>query len=137
MSKLRHIASLMLISALLTACGGGGSSASAQPEATPPIIDDPSSDPTIDPPGTVAHAQVYWSAPTAREDGSALMPEEIAGYEVYHLDASGEMDIIEVDSGATEYELPLVAGTHELSIAAVDVYGVKSRLSDLQTIEVN
>lgn len=130
MSKLSHLASLLLLSALLTACGSGGSSASAQPEQTPPVVEDP--------PGTVAHAMVYWSAPTLREDGSALAPEEIAGYEVYHLDGdSGEMDIVEVDSEDTEHRLPLTAGTHEVGIAAVDVYGVKSHLSDLQTIEVN
>ena len=74
----------------------------------------------------------------AREDGSTFLPEEIAGYEVYHIEgSSGEMEIIEVDADVTEYQLPLASGTHELGIAVVDVDGVKSHMSELQTVEIN
>jgi ABC-type glycerol-3-phosphate transport system substrate-binding protein len=139
MSNLRHIASLLLISAMLTACGGGGSSAAQSDQiTTPTVIDDPSSNPEVDPPATVAHATVAWSAPTLREDGSAFTQEEIAHYEVYHIeDASGAMDVIEVDADATEYRLALAAGSHELGVAVVDVNGATSQMSELQTIEID
>lgn len=137
MSKLPYLASLLLLSAMLTACGGGGgsSSASVQPETTPPAVSDPSSDPAVDLPGRVA---VAWSAPTQREDGSTLPASDIAGYEVYHLEtASGEMDIIEVEGNVTEYQLPLAAGTHELGLSVVDVNGVRSALTEMQTVQIN
>lgn len=136
MIKLSSIATLLLISAMLTACSGGGSSnASAQPQENPPVIDNPSADPDIVPVGTVALA---WSAPTQREDGSALSADQIAGYEVYHVEGdSGEMDIITVEGDVTQYQMSLAAGTHELGIAVVDVYGVKSQMSELQSVEIN
>jgi hypothetical protein len=141
MSKLRQIASLLLLSAMLTACGGGGgSSASAQSGdgSIPPVVDDPSSDPDIDPPDTVAHATVSWTAPIQREDGSELPQDEIAGYQVYHIEgSSGEMEVIDVEGDITEYRVALAAGSHELAVAVIDIYGYASQMSDLQTIEVN
>jgi ABC-type glycerol-3-phosphate transport system substrate-binding protein len=145
MNNFRHIACLMLVSALLTACGGGGgSSASAAPDqiVIPAAVDNPSSDPgvpgVVDTPGKTAHATVTWSAPTVREDGRAFTQEEIAHYEVYHIEeASGDMDIIQVKADATEYNVALASGTHELGVAVVDVNGVKSQMSDLQTVEIN
>jgi len=141
MSNLRHIASLLLVSAMLTACGsgGGGSSASAQPDqiVTTPGVNDPSSNPDVDSPSG-SRATLSWSAPTVREDGSAFAENEIAGYEVYHIeDANGEMDIIEVGANSTEYSISLAAGSHELGVAVVDINGVKSQMSELQTVEIN
>lgn len=136
MSNLRQIASLLLVSALLTACGGGGgsSSDSSGSNNTPPSIDDPSSNPEV----PVARASFSWSAPTQRQDGSELDQDDIAGYELYHMeDDSGNMDIIEVDGDVTEYELDLAAGSHEFGIAVVDVHGIRSPISDMQSIEVN
>jgi hypothetical protein len=138
MSKLHQILSLLLFSAALTACGSGGGSSTARSgdSSNPPVIDDPSSNP--DPSVVVAHATVAWTAPVQREDGSVLPSDEIAGYEVYHIESdSGEMDIIEVNGDVTEYSVPLASGAHELAVAVVDVHGVRSQMSDMQTIEVN
>lgn len=141
MSKLHQIVSLLLLTAMLAACGGGGGASAARSSdgSTPPVIDDPSANPDVDPPANVvAHATVAWTAPVQREDGSALASEEIAGYEVYHIESdSGDMDIIEVGGDVTEYSVPLAAGSHELAVAVVDVNGVRSQMSDMQTIEVN
>lgn len=141
MSKLHQIVSLLLLTATLAACGssGGSSAARSSDGSIPPVIDDPSANPDVDPPANViAHATVAWTAPAQREDGSALASEEIAGYEVYHIESdSGDMDIIEVDGDVTEYSVPLAAGSHELAVAVVDVHGVRSQMSDMQTIEVN
>lgn len=145
MIELRRLAALALVSVMLVACGGGGSSsASDQAVVSQPDIDDPSSDPDpvnpdpVDPDAVAARATLYWSAPTQREDGTALDTTEIARYEIYHLsDNDGSMDIITVEGDATEYAVDLVAGTHELGLAVVDVYGTRSQMSDLQTVEVN
>jgi len=140
MFDLRRIACLMLVSVMLTACGsGGGSDASAASDsiATPVTTGDLSSHPEVDPPA-VARAMVSWSAPTQREDGSEFTPEEIAHYEIYHIDdATGAMDIIEVDADTSQYGVALASGSHELSVAVVDIYGVESQMSELQTVEIN
>jgi len=147
MIHLRRIACLMLVSAMLTACGSGGGSGAeaASDQIATPVTGDLSSNPDVNssnphanPSAKVAQAVVSWSAPTQREDGSEFTPEEIARYEIYHIDdTSGDMDIIEVAADSNEYRVALASGSHELSVAVVDIHGVESRMSEPQTVEVD
>lgn len=140
MIVLQRLACLLLMSTLLVACGsGGGSSASDQIVGTPSGVDDPSSDPDAEIPANIAaHATLMWSAPSQREDGTALDPGDIASYEIYHIeDTSGDMDVIEVAGDTSEYNIGLAAGSHQLAVAVVDIYGTKSQMSELQTVEIN
>jgi hypothetical protein len=137
MRKVHQIASLFLLSALLCACGGGGGSSAYSDPASPskpPTADNPSSSPQV----PVARASLSWYAPSQREDGTALSDDEIAGYELYHIvEDSGDMNIIEVDGNITQYQISLTAGTHEFGIAVVDVNGIRSPISEMQSISVN
>ena len=145
MIELRRLAALVLVSVMLVACGGGGSSSASQDAVvSQPGTDNPSSDPDpispdpVDPGAVAARATLTWSAPTQREDGSTLETYEIASYEIYHLvDSDGSMDIITIGGDVTEYALDLVAGNHELGVSVIDIYGVRSQMSELQTVAAN
>ena len=145
MNQLRRLFALVLVSAMLVACGGGGgSNASEDSLVSQPDVTDPSSDPDplnpdpVDPSDVAARATMSWSAPTQREDGTPLAADEIASYEIYHLnDDDGSMDVITVAGDATEYSIDLTAGSHELGVAVIDVYGSRSQMSELQPVEIN
>ena len=125
----------VVMSAVLVACGGGSSSASAPSPVAPPSINDPNSHPEAP---AAARATLVWTAPTQREDGTEFIADEIAWYEVYHIeDHSGAMDVIEIASNVDSYEIDLAAGSHELGVAVVDVHGVKSQMSELQTVVID
>jgi hypothetical protein len=141
----RRLAALSLVSIMLVACGGGGSGSSASGDTLTGVSGgfDPSGDPDPQNPNAVAREDVAaravlsWSPPVQREDGSLIAAEEIASYEIYHLtDSNGAMDVISVDSDIQDYTLDLTAGSHDFAVAAVDVNGVRSQMSALQTIEV-
>jgi len=50
----------------------------------------------------VAATQLSWTAPTTRADGSALAPEEIGGYRIYHGASADSLTMdIDIKDGAT------------------------------------
>jgi hypothetical protein len=90
-----------------------------------------------------ATLQIVWQAPSVREDGSALVGSDIAGYEIYYTSIAPDNttvdQFIEVGSAdKTSYIMEQVpAGEYHFAIATVDTTGVKSSISDVVTTVVN
>ena len=91
--------------------------------------------------GTSAAAtvDVSWTAPTTREDGTALKPTEISAYRVYYKfgGAPSTSDrFVKVDSGATQsISVPITPGpdpqTLYVAVTAVDINGLESAMSNV------
>lgn len=87
-------------------------------------------------------ADLSWTAPGAREDGTALDPSEIAEYRIYHAvddDIDSESDPIIVTGGNTEVvtiELVPRAEPYDLlfAVTAVDTEGRESDLSNVAIV---
>jgi len=81
----------------------------------------------------------FFTPPTARTDGSALKPEEIAGYNAY-LDGvkieseSGGKYTLPGDATSVTFEATL--GNHELTFHTYDMDGRESELSSVAYIKV-
>jgi len=81
-----------------------------------------------------------WNIPAEREDGKAIALSEISGYELYYTVEELNVDQTIVINGATQtqYKLEDIApGTYHIAISAIDNNGLRSRLSDPVTVEVN
>lgn len=79
-------------------------------------------------------AQLSWSTPTTRENGSPLSQAELGGFEIYVLsESTGESVVITVsDPLATTYTVEgLAPDTYHFSISAYDQEGQFSPLSDI------
>lgn len=72
--------------------------------------------------------QIYWFAPTHRENGSILDITEIGGYEIrYKLKSDSQyMSVIVNDGYVDAYYFDSLHGDYEFQIAAFDAYGVYS-----------
>ena len=82
----------------------------AAPIIKPPVIE----------PGRI---KIEWDAPTTRLDGSALLPGQIAGYEVF-------MDGTRVDyTLALVSEIKTVPGKHRFELRTIDTQGLPSPFS--------
>ena len=82
-----------------------------------------------------------WTAPSSREDGTALALTEIAGYEIAALCTSTTgvfLDtLIPAAAGATSYDLmDNAAGVCEFAISTVDTTGLQSVWSDVVSITI-
>lgn len=78
-----------------------------------------------------------WSAPTAREDGTALTASEIGGYEIALAVDASPPDIIQIAAFETSHELnSLTPGVYEFAINAFDTDGLYSQWSDPVTATV-
>lgn len=111
----------------------------------PPVLDGPIIEKhfisSITPPpssGITADVHLTWSAPTHREDGSELLPTEIAGYRIHYGNTSGNYhDSIFVsypDVSKTVPDLP--EGIHYFAIRTQDTDGGYSIMSTEITVEV-
>ena len=92
--------------------------------------------PTPTPPPTPVtyNAQLSWTAPTIREDGTPLALSELAGYEIYYTsDDPAVAGTITIAGGSeASYVLPnLAAGNYYFTISAIDSEGLKSAMSAL------
>lgn len=79
-------------------------------------------------------ANLSWQVPTTRENGEPLSPSELAGYEIYVTrEETGAGEIFSIgDPLASSFSMQgLAAGTYDFAISAVDVSGLKSRLSNV------
>lgn len=81
-------------------------------------------------------AQLSWSIPTTRADGTALAASELAGYEVYYTNDSGSVTALVPVSGGTTTATSvssLSSGNYSFAISAIDTSGLKSTLSSVVT----
>lgn len=87
-------------------------------------------------------AELSWTAPTSREDGTPLAPSEIAEYRIYHAvggDIDPEGDPTIVSSGNAEIvtiDLAPRAAPYSIQFAvtAVDTDGKESTLSNIEIV---
>lgn len=80
---------------------------------------------------------LVWQAPTTREDGTGLSPNEISQYRIYYKRASDyQYQVIKLTNPAmTELSLSgFASGIYDFQITAVDTQGLESPPS--QTVEV-
>jgi len=77
-------------------------------------------------------ANISWSLPTTRTNGSALTASELTGYEVYWTRASdnakGTLKISGGTKSSTAFDV-YTPGTYYFAISALDSKGLKSPLS--------
>ena len=95
--------------------------------------------------GAMVHAQLppspttvtlSWEIPLLREDGSELLVEEIAGYELLDSCVTGLIEIM--GGGTTEYsQAASVPFNCEYSISTVDTTGNRSVMSEPLTVKLN
>ncbi|WP_101760221.1 fibronectin type III domain-containing protein [Oceanicoccus sp. KOV_DT_Chl] len=85
---------------------------------------------------------ISWTAPATRENGDALLANEISGFTIYYFregSAQGEGEVVTIDSGET-YEHttpPLPPGTYYFAISTTDNTGNSSALSDFAEATIN
>ena len=142
-NKCLNRATLLVLTAVLCACGGGGGGSSGLPstlasgENGPPITA-----PLISPrqPGDVV---LSWIAPTTRADNSALPFAQIEGYQICYTGSDGRIVLVPDDgsliaAGQTEYMLRnLPADTYQFNIFTHDSDGLLSKPSDTVILSIN
>jgi predicted phage tail protein len=77
-------------------------------------------------------AELTWKIPSTRENGEPLPISDLKGYEIYYTsDDLTFSKTIAINNGSTSsYELKdIAAGTYYAAISAIDVNGLKSKLS--------
>jgi len=82
-------------------------------------------------------AQLSWSIPATRADGTALSASELAGYEVYYTNDSGSVAATVPVSGGTTTAASvssLSSGNYSFAISAIDTTGLKSALSSVVAV---
>ncbi len=85
-------------------------------------------------------AQISWTRPTTRADGTALNATEIAGYDLYY--SAGSSTALTKLTSVTSAELSVIidelaAGTHYFAVATTDTSGVQSSLSPTFSVTIN
>lgn len=92
--------------------------------------------PTVTAPATY-NAQLSWTIPTTRADGTALTASELAGYEIYYTNDAGSVSAVVPVSGGSAVSTTvssLASGSYSFSISAIDTSGLKSALSTVATV---
>ena len=82
-------------------------------------------------------AQLSWTIPSTRTDGTALTLSSLAGYEVYYTNSTGTVNVVLPVTGGTTTMATvasLSSGTYSFSMSAVDTSGLKSPLSKVVSI---
>lgn len=88
------------------------------------------------PPDGEYTARLRWTPPSTRANGQPLALSELSGYEIYYVsDNLGQGVTVTVPGGRkTGYVVDeLAPGTYHFSISAIDIKGLKSRLSPVVT----
>lgn len=96
-----------------------------------------STTPTVSTAPVVYAAQLSWSIPATRADGTALSAGELAGYEVYYTNDSGTIAATVPVSGGTTTAASvssLSSGNYSFAISAIDTTGLKSSLSSVVAV---
>lgn len=87
---------------------------------------------TLAPPRAIepARAELTWTAPTLREDGTALTAAELSGYEIGWACGSAATQYVTIaDPAQTQWLSPAISGHCEFAIRAVDSGGLQSQFS--------
>lgn len=95
-----------------------------------------SSTTTVTAPATY-NAQLSWTIPSTRADGTPLTASELAGYEVYYTTDTGSVAAVVPIAGGSSVSTTLSSlpsGNYSFSISAIDTSGLKSALSAVATI---
>jgi hypothetical protein len=151
MLLLNRILIMTALISTLAACGGGSGSDSgsvefsdtssfddndnsSSPIPNPPINSD-NSDPVnptapSTPEGVSVNATFSWSRPLQRENGDTLAEEEIVHYEIIYTDPEGQIHVEQISATETSWSTVLNEGNYEFAIAAADIYGLSSNLSE-------
>jgi hypothetical protein len=82
-------------------------------------------------------AQLSWTIPTTRADGTALTASELAGYEIYYTDDTGSVSaVVSVSGGSTASTTvaSMAPGNYSFAISAIDSAGLKSSLSSVVAV---
>jgi hypothetical protein len=82
-------------------------------------------------------AQVTWTVPTRRTDGTPLAASEIDHFELYvYNNNSGAVSVKQVPGTASSWSATFVSGQYSFGIVAVDDQGLASAMSPLETLSV-
>ena len=85
-------------------------------------------------------AVISWDVPTARENGEPMSPSELGGYEIYVTAGEPGDDRVIVVSNPLETTATvenLSQSEYHFAVAAFDVDGLKSQLSDIVTLFID
>jgi len=75
-----------------------------------------------------------WKAPTVRENGDAITPEEIASYKLYMI-KDGELSLGATIASGTSHSFKVLAGKcYDLYVTAVDTNNLESKPSNTITV---
>ena len=79
-----------------------------------------------------------WTPPTEREDGTALIPSDLTGYEVAAECGKKDKRLLIVNGGGTsKLDIPeLTVGTCSFAIAAKDADGLYSQWSNVISVDI-
>ncbi len=116
---------LSFVPLVLVGCGGGGGGSSSAS----------SSDVIQEQPEVERSAQLSWSLPSERADGSDLELYEIDTFYIYHTTEDGSVEErLEVNGDETTLNIDnLEGGKHLFTVTAVDINGLESDFSDIVT----
>ena len=84
-------------------------------------------------------ANLKWTIPVSRVDGTPLPIGELAGYQIYYTaDDPSNSGIVNVTGGGTASYIAsqLIAGNYYFTISAIDIFGTKSSMSNLVSIKL-
>ena len=84
--------------------------------------------------------RLTWDAPTFRENGDALDPSEIQGYEIYAIYPDDSGEVIPILNGSALSYTVLIdkgPGTYTFAITTLDTSGLRSQPSDNVSSPVN
>lgn len=89
-------------------------------------------------------AQITWSRPTTRADGSTLSASDIQRYTLYHTDSENgalqvykEINVQELSGGLVYETDELVAGTHWFAMTTTDTNGQESAMSNRFSVTIH
>jgi hypothetical protein len=120
MTRFVQVMLVLLVSLSLTACGGGDAGTGNIPA-----------------PSGNASATINWTAPTTREDGSAIVTSELGGYKIYYGTSSSNLSgVVNVMSPLQfTYQFnTLVSGTvYYFRVTAYDTNNSESQRSNMVT----
>lgn len=114
-----------------------GSIPAPSSDPSPAPSPEPTPDPAPTPDPVVMNVVLNWNPPLQREDGAELSETDIDSYEVhFYNETTGEIEEYTVSGSKHQWNTILPEGEYSFAVSAVDIYGLKSDLSELQGIVI-
>jgi len=145
-SKLRNavLTSILSLSPIaLVGCGSGSDGVAAEKiaieEVVQEVVDDADEEVVEESePAIVGAANLSWSIPALRTDGSDLELHEVDSYRVYQVSSNGDSDTVhEVEGTDTTITIEnLAQGEYSFSITVVDIGGLESGFSETISLTI-